>query len=49
MNHSNYGYSKKVKVAFEQAVKYTKEALIKEEFGVLTEIDIKPHSKKRLM
>ncbi len=48
MNHSNYGYSKKVKVAFEQAVKYTKEALIKEGFGVLTEIDIKATLKKKI-
>lgn len=48
MNHSNYGYSKKVKVAFEQAVECTKEALIKEGFGVLTEIDIKATLKKKI-
>ncbi len=37
MKHTDYGYSKKVKIEFEEAVENTKEALKKEGFGVLTE------------
>ncbi len=48
MNPSKYGYGKKVQATFEQAVECTKKALKKEEFGILTEIDIKATLKKKI-
>ena len=48
MSNSNYGYSKKVSMAFNKALESTKEALKKEGFGVLTEIDIKATLKKKI-
>ena len=48
MSNSNYGYSKKVALAFEQAITNTKEALKNEGFGVLTEIDIQATLKKKI-
>jgi len=41
MNTTNYGYRKKVKATFTEAIEQTKQALKNEGFGVLTEIDIK--------
>jgi len=48
MSNSNYGYSKKLSLAFEQAIENTKEELKKEGFGVLSEIDIKATLKKKI-
>ena len=44
----SYYFSKKVKFSFEQAVAKVKEALQKEGFGVLTEIDVRATLKKKL-
>jgi len=44
----SYYYSKKVDLSFEEAIERTTEALSKEGFGVLTEIDIKSTLKKKL-
>ncbi|MEX0933930.1 MAG: DUF302 domain-containing protein [Candidatus Paceibacterota bacterium] len=43
-----YGYNKKVSKSFVEAVEATKEALAKDGFGVLTEIDVKATMKKKL-
>ena len=43
-----YGYTKKVGLAFDEAVKRTREELSKEGFGVLTEIDVKKTLKTKL-
>lgn len=43
-----YGYGKKVGSSFEEAVMEVKDALSKEGFGVLTEIDVKATMKKKL-
>jgi uncharacterized protein (DUF302 family) len=43
-----YGYTKKVGLAFDEAVKRTREELSKEGFGVLTEIDAKKVLKAKL-
>ena len=48
MSHSNYGYSKKVSVPFDKAIELTKQALKKEGFGVLTEIDIQNTLKQKI-
>ena len=44
----SYYFSKKVKMAFEEAVVRITEELKKEGFGVLTEIDVKETLKKKL-
>jgi uncharacterized protein (DUF302 family) len=46
--HSNYGFSKTVDVPYEEAVEKAMEALKKEGFGVLCEIDIKEKLKEKL-
>lgn len=43
-----YGYKRKVTLSFLEAVEKTKVELAKEEFGVLTEIDVKATLKKKL-
>ena len=43
-----YGYTKKVGLTFDEAVKRTREELSKEGFGVLTEIDVKKTLKTKL-
>jgi uncharacterized protein (DUF302 family) len=43
-----YGYKKQVNISYEEALEKTKEELIKEGFGVLTEIDVKATLKKKL-
>ena len=48
MSNSNYGYSKKVSVNFEQAIENTRAELKKEGFGVLTEIDMKATLKAKI-
>jgi len=48
MNKTNYGYSKQVNFAFDQAVERIKAELEKEGFGILTEIDVKATLKKKL-
>ncbi len=48
MSNSNYGYSKKVNATFDESIENTKEALKKEGFGVLTEIDIQATLKKKI-
>jgi uncharacterized protein (DUF302 family) len=44
----NYGYRKQISVSFAEAVEKTKNALAKEGFGILTEIDAKATLKKKL-
>ncbi len=44
----NYGYKKQLSISFAEAVRKTKNALTKEGFGVLTEIDVKATIKKKL-
>lgn len=43
-----YGYKKQVNLGYEEAIAKTKEALKKEGFGVLTEIDVRATLKKKL-
>jgi uncharacterized protein (DUF302 family) len=43
-----YGFSKKIDAGFEEALRRTRDALQKEGFGVLTEIDVKATLKKKL-
>jgi len=43
-----YGFTKKIPAAFEEAVPAVKEALAKEGFGILSEIDVKGTMKKKL-
>jgi uncharacterized protein (DUF302 family) len=44
----NYGFSKKVDLSYNDAIKKVTEELKKEGFGVLTEIDVKQTLKKKL-
>ncbi|WKD85256.1 hypothetical protein KCTC32516_00596 [Polaribacter huanghezhanensis] len=48
MKTANYGYRKKVKATFIDAIEQTKQALKNDGFGVLTEIDIKNTLKNKL-
>ena len=49
MAHSNYGYTKNLgRTEFEEALSKVTDALRKEGFGVLTEIDVKDTLKKKL-
>ena len=48
MKTANYGYRKKVKATFIEAIEQTKQALKNDGFGVLTEIDIKDTLKNKL-
>ena len=43
-----YGYNKKVSLSFEEAIAKVKEKLTKENFGILTEIDVKATMKNKL-
>ncbi len=43
-----YGYKREVEMAFEAAMEATREALKREGFGVLTEIDMKAKLKEKL-
>ena len=43
-----YGYKRKVPLSFTEAVEKTKAELVKEGFGVLTEIDVRAPLKKKL-
>lgn len=43
-----YGYKKQVESSFDRAVKDTREELLKEGFGILSEIDVKETLKKKL-
>jgi uncharacterized protein (DUF302 family) len=45
---SNYAFGKKVNMGFEQALAAVTQALAKEGFGVLTEIDVQATLKKKL-
>src|SRR5574341_1423709 len=45
---TQYGIGKSVALSYEQAVQRTREALQKEGFGVLTEIDVMATLKKKL-
>lgn len=44
----SYYYSRKVKLPFEKAIEVVTEALQKEGFGILTQIDVKATLKKKL-
>ncbi len=44
----NYGYKKQTSLSFVDAVEKTKFELAKENFGILTEIDVKATLKKKL-
>ena len=44
----NYGYSKQIKLPFDEVVEKAREKLGNEGFGVLTEIDVKATMKKKL-
>lgn len=44
----DYGYRKKLDVTFGEAVEKTKSALLREGFGILTEIDVKATLKSKL-
>ena len=44
----NYGFTKELDIPYEKVIEVTKEALKKEGFGVLTEIDIKEKIKEKL-
>jgi uncharacterized protein (DUF302 family) len=48
MSKTNYNYSKKVNLSFEEAITRAKIELQKEDFGILTEIDVKATLKKKL-
>lgn len=48
MEQTNYGFTKTVKLAYEEAIDKVTEELKKEGFGVLTEIDVKATLKKKL-
>ncbi len=44
----NYYYKKEVGLSFDEALEKTKAELLKEDFGILTEIDVKETLKKKL-
>ena len=44
----NYGFTKKLDIPYETVIKMVREALKKEGFGVLTEIDVKGKMKEKL-
>ncbi len=44
----NYGFTKELKIPYETVVEQIKEALKKEGFGILTEIDVKEKMKEKL-
>lgn len=44
----NYYFSKTLKISFEEAIARVTEALKKDSFGILTEIDVKETLKKKL-
>ncbi len=44
----NYGFTKELDIPYERVIELAKEALKKEGFGVLTEIDIKEKMKEKL-
>ncbi len=48
MNELNYGFSKVVDLSYEDAIAKVTEELKKEDFGVLTEIDVKETLEKKL-
>jgi len=45
---TKYGFSKTIDVSFDQALEMTRAGLLKEGFGVLSEIDIKEKLKEKL-
>jgi uncharacterized protein (DUF302 family) len=44
----NYGFTKELNIAFETVVEQVREALKKEGFGILTEIDVREKMKEKL-
>ncbi|EFK97134.1 conserved hyptothetical protein [sediment metagenome] len=44
----NYGFTKELDISYETAIEKAREALKKEGFGVLTEIDVKETMKEKL-
>ncbi|MBI1819903.1 MAG: DUF302 domain-containing protein [Nitrospirae bacterium] len=48
MAHKDYGIRKKLNISYEEAIPKVTEALKKEGFGILTEINVKETLKKKL-
>jgi uncharacterized protein (DUF302 family) len=44
----NYGFTKELDIAYETVIEMAREALKKEGFGILTEIDVKEKMKEKL-
>jgi uncharacterized protein (DUF302 family) len=44
----NYGFTKELNIPFETVVEQVREALKKEDFGILTEIDVREKMKEKL-
>ncbi len=44
----NYGFSKSVRMGYEETIEKVREELIKEGFGVLTSIDVKETMKNKI-
>lgn len=48
MRHTNYGFGKELSISYNEALEKVSEALKKQGFGVLTEIDVKATLKKKM-
>ena len=48
MNRTSYGFSKSLNSSFESTLEKVTQELQKEGFGILTEIDVKRNSEKKI-